>query len=69
MHRSVGKHDKDSAEYAQTEGVNPQMIVVETKRAEDCCARDFNVEAVFMVDETQRPDFVDDETFEPIVEN
>jgi hypothetical protein len=69
MHCSIGKDNKDGAEYTQTDGVNPQMVVVETKRAEDCRTRDLDVEAVFVVDETQSPDFVDDETFESVVEN
>lgn len=69
MHGEIGKDDKRASKHSQTNAVLPQSCGVEAERAEDSRARDFNVEAVFVVDEGEVFDFVDDEAFEGVVED
>jgi len=69
MHSRICQHHKRARKHTQPNTILPQRLRVETKRAEDSGARDFNVEAVFVVDEGEVFDFVDDEAFEGVVED
>ena len=69
MHSRIRQHHKRTGKHTQPNTILPQRLCVETKRAEDSGARDFNVEAVFVVDEGEVLDFVDDEAFEGVVED
>lgn len=69
MHSQVRKHHKRTTKDSQTDTVLPQRLCVEAKRAQDSGARDFDIKAVFVVDEREVFDFVDDEAFEGVVED
>lgn len=69
MHSDVGDHNKGPGEDGETDDILPQGEVVEPKSTQDRSARHFDVETVFVVDERQEGDFVDDETFETVVED
>ena len=69
MHGSVRYHYEHAGKNSQANHVRPQRAVVEAERAQNRRTRDFNVEAVFMVDKCQIPDFVDDQRFEAIMED
>jgi hypothetical protein len=68
MHREIRQHNKRTPVDTKTNTIPPQRLDVESKRAQDGGARDFNVEAVFVVDEGEVFDFVYDEAFEGVVE-
>lgn len=67
MHGGVSYYDEGSREYPQAKNVRPVCKNVETKGAENRSARDFNVKAVLVVDQSKIPDFVHDESFKPIM--
>lgn len=69
MHRRIRQHDKRATKHREADTILPQGSGVETKRAENRGAGDFDVEAVFVVDEGEIFDFVDDEAFEGVVED
>jgi hypothetical protein len=69
MHSEVCQNHKGSSEHREADAVFPQGHGFEAEGAEDGGTGDFNVQAVFVVYERQISDFVDDETFEGIVEN
>ena len=69
MHSDVRNDDERAGHDAQRNDIGPQRHGVETERAENGGAGHFDVEAVFVVDEGQVADFVDDEGFEAVVED
>lgn len=44
----VGYHEHHSSDYAQISNINPNGSTVESKRAQNCCARNVDIKAVFM---------------------
>jgi len=69
MHCAIRKHYESGAVHTQSDRVNAEIIVVESEAGENCSTRNFNVEAVFVVDEAERRNFVDNEAFEAVVED
>ena len=69
MHRQISNHNESSRENGESDDIRPQAAVIKSERAENGCARDFDIQAVFVVDQGEVLDFIDDETFKPIVEN
>ena len=69
MHSDIRDHDKSPREYGETNDIIPQSKVVESESTQDRCARHFNVETIFVVDESKECYFIDDETFEPVMED
>lgn len=69
MHSHIGDHDESPRENGKTNDIFPQSKVVESKCTQDRCARHLDVEAVFVIDESKEGDFVDNETFETVVED
>ena len=69
MHGDIGDHDERPGEDTQTNDIFPQSQIVESKSAQDGCAGHFNVQAVFVIDESEEGNFVDDKTFEAVVED
>ena len=69
MHRKISQEDKSPAVHTQPYAILPQSLYVEAKGAEDGGSGDFNVKTVFVVDEGEVFDFVDDEAFEGVVED
>ena len=69
VHGSVAHDEEDAAVDGEADGVVPQREHIEAKRAQNRRAGHFDVEAVFLVDEGEVADFVDDETFEAVVED
>ena len=69
MHGGVGQDEEGAAEDAEADGVEPHVRVLEAEGAEDGGAGHLNVDAVLVVAEPQRADFVDDHALEAVVEN
>jgi hypothetical protein len=69
MHTPISQHDENRAENRQAHHIHLQRSIIEAERAQDRSARDFDIETVFMVDEAERPDFVDDEALKAVVED
>ncbi len=69
MHSNIRNHNESPRHNPQRNDILPQRQRVEAKSAEDGGARDFDVEAVFVVDQGKVADFVDDEAFEAVVED
>lgn len=69
MHSDIGDHDESPRENGETNDILPQSEVVESKRTQDRCARHFDVETVFVIDESKECDFVDDETLKTVVKD
>ena len=69
MHRRVRDDDERCCEDTKSDDVRPQSTVVESKCAQDRGPRDFDIETVFVVDEGQILDFVDDQSFKAVVED
>lgn len=67
MHGGVRYYNEGSREYREAENIRPIRENVETKGAEDGSARDFNVEAVLMVNKGKIFDLVHDKGFKPVV--
>lgn len=68
MHRGVRYHDEGSREDPEAQDVSPISKNVETKGAENGCARHFNVKPVLVVDQSQIFDFVHDQSFKSVME-
>lgn len=69
MHRQVCQDNEASGEDGKANDIAPQSKDVEAKGAEDRRARDFDVEAVLVIDQGQILDFVDDQGFKAVVED
>lgn len=69
MHSHIGDDDESTRENGKTNDVFPQSEIVESKCTQDRCAGHFNVETVFVIDESKVSDLIDDESFETVVEN
>lgn len=69
MHSCVCDDDKSSRDNREANDVEPVGLGIEAKGAQDGCARNLNVEAVLMVDQSKESDLVDNESLEAVVEN
>jgi len=69
VHSSVSQDEEDTTVDSKADSVVPQRENVEAERAQNRRAGDFDVEAVFLVDEREVADFVDDEAFKTVVED
>lgn len=69
MHSSICDDDKGSGDDREANDVEPVSLGIKAKSAQDGCARNLNVEAVLMVDQSKEGDLVDNESLEAIVEN
>lgn len=69
VHRQIRKHDEGAAVHSQANTIAPQRLDIEAEAAQDRGPGDFDVEAVFVVDEGEVLDLVDDEAFEGVVED
>ena len=68
MHRSVRNDDEGAGKDGEANDVSPDGERVEAKGREDGGSGDFNVKTVFMVNEGEVFDFVDNKGFEAVVE-
>ena len=69
MHGQIRKQHKRSRKHPQPNAICPQRLRIEAEGAQDSGAGDFDIETVFVVDEGEVFDFVDDEAFEGVVED
>ena len=69
MHGGIRKNNEYTAKDGQADAVTPKSHNIETEGAEDGGTRNFDIQAVFVVHETEIFDFIDNETFEGIVED
>ena len=69
MHSHISDDDESTRENGKTNHVFPQSEIVESKCTQDRRAGHFNVETVFVIDESEECDLIDDESFETVVEN
>lgn len=67
MHGSVRHDDKYTREYSKADYIRPKCEGIDAKSAEDRCARDLDIEAIFVVDESEICNLIDAESFEAIV--
>ena len=69
MHGTICYDDEGPREYGKANDVCPQCQVVETEDAKDRSSGYFDVEAIFMINQCQVFDFVDDECFEAVMKD
>jgi len=69
MQPRIPQHQENAAHDPQTQHIIPESQDVEAETAQDRAAGDFDVEAVFFVDEREVADFVYDQAFEAEVED
>ena len=69
MHSDIGDHNEGPRENGETNDIFPQSQVVKSKSTQNRCAGHFNVETILVIDESKECDFVDDESFETVVED
>ena len=69
MQSSVPQHQKHTTNQPQPRHIVPKRQHIEPETAQNRTARDFNVEAVFLVHEREGADCVDDQAFEAEVED
>lgn len=67
MHAQIRNDDESSSENGQSDSISRQTLVVKAKAAEYRSPRHLNIDAVFVVDERQSLDLVDDETLKAIM--
>lgn len=60
MHRSICNNDKRSRDNRQADDIAPESERVKPESAQDRRAGDFDVEAVFVVNQGEEGHFVDD---------
>jgi hypothetical protein len=68
MHGRIRKHDESTAVDTQPDAISPKRLYVKAKAAQDSRARDFDVQAVLVVDEREVLNLIHDETLEGVVE-
>lgn len=68
MHRAIGNDDEHPRNHAQSNDIAPQSLRVKPERTEDGCAWDFDVQAVFVVDQGEECHFVDNKSLKTVVE-
>ena len=69
MHRGIGNDDKDTRVYGQAGHILPESEDVESKGAQDRSTRHFNIQPVLSIDQSQKPNFIDAQSFKPVVED
>lgn len=69
MHSQICQHNERATIHGESDAIPPQRLDVEAEAAQDGGAGDFDVEAVFVVDEGEVLDLVYDEAFEGVVED
>lgn len=69
MHRSICNDDKDPGDYGEANHIVPESKGVETEGAQDRGSRNFNVQAILVVDQGEEGDLVDNKGFKAIVED
>ena len=69
MHGAICNDDEGAREDGKPDHILPHSQIVKSKCAQYGGARYLDIEAVFMVDQSQVGGFIDDESFEAIVEN
>ena len=67
MHGRVSNHNKRSRKDGQSDNIAPKGAVVEPESAENGGARDFDVEAVFVINQCKVFDLIDNQAFEPVM--
>jgi hypothetical protein len=65
----IPQHQKHTANHPQPGHILPQRQHIETKTAQNRTPRNFDVEAVLLVDEREVAHFVDDQALEAEVED
>ena len=69
MHSTIRQNNESAGKYPQADNVGPERLSIEAEGAQDGSSRDRNIETIFPVRERQICNFVDNERFEPVVED
>lgn len=69
MHSDICNYDESPRENGEPNDILPQSQVVESKSTQDRCTGHFNVETVLVIDQSKECDFVDNQSFEAVVED
>lgn len=69
MHRCICNDNKGPGEHGQTRNIVPIGQSVESKGTQDRCTRYLDVETIFVIDQGEEGDLVDNEGFKSIVED
>ena len=69
VQRRKPKHEEGARHDSQSRNITPKRQHIKAETAQDRTARNFNVEAVLLIDERQVADFVHDQAFEAEVED
>ena len=68
MHRRVCQHQECGAVYSQSNRIGTEIFITEPKGAENGSTRNFNIETILLVHESELGDFIDNEPFEAVME-
>jgi hypothetical protein len=69
VHRSVCNDDKGPGNHGKANHIVPISKGVETEGTQDRGSRNFNVQAVLVVNQGEEGDLIDDKSFKAIVED
>jgi hypothetical protein len=69
MHRSVCNDDKGPRNHSEANNIVPISKSVETECTQDRGSGNFNVQAILVVDQGEEGDFVNNKSFEAIMED
>ena len=68
MHSHVCQHQECGTVYSQSNRIGTEVVIIESEGAEDGSTRDFNIETILLVHESELGNFIDDEPFEAVME-
>lgn len=69
MHSPISQHQEHSPKNRKSNSINPQSPIIKPKRAKYRSTRHLNIQAVLVIDQTKRADFIDDQALEGVVED
>lgn len=69
MHRCVCDNDKRPGDDGQPNDIAPHGERIESECTQYGCTRHFDVQTVFVVNQSEICDFVDDQPFKAVMEN
>lgn len=69
MHRTVRDDDKGARYHSESDDIAPVGLCIKSKGTQDRCTRDFNIQTVLVINQSEERHFIDDQGLEAIMEN
>jgi hypothetical protein len=68
MHGEIRQHNEHATIDPETDTIPPQRLHIKAKAGQDSRAGDFDIEAVFVVNEAEVLDLIDNQAFKRVME-